>query len=238
MKMTRQEVATHLESPSTENVRSERSSHIDHSWERMNTGLMTNGAEFHPADHRLHKVLRHQSAHRSACPENVSKWSASIGMTYSDLGYCFFFFRAGFFSLSVLWWVSWKTDPADSHWCRTEVLSVMQQSLASHVLFLTECLPRSFWKIPLTLQYFGTIPRRINRACFVRSKSRESPWDEVIFFLLPSIPLFFALSLFSHTRCFDWLSEPFCGTSSYLSNSPQIWGIYSNAHSGRRRSFF
>lgn len=95
MKMTRREVVTHLEYPITATVRRDSAPHIDHSWVSVNTGLMTTGTECH---RHLHKVLRHQSAHRSACPGNVSKWSASIGMTYSDLGYwllwgCFFHFR-------------------------------------------------------------------------------------------------------------------------------------------------
>lgn len=96
MKMTRREVVTHLECPS-KNVWSDSSSPIDHSWERMNAGLMTDGARFHPADHRLHKVLRHQSAHRSAYPENVSKWSVSIGMTHRVSGYWLFFGGGGCF---------------------------------------------------------------------------------------------------------------------------------------------
>lgn len=126
---------------------------------------MTNGAKFRPADHRLHKVLRHQSAHWSVCPGNVSKWSASIAMTYIVTWVIGFFLGAAFFTFGAV-----ISLVENKHCWRLLVLNGSAFSQATKPRFwfsISDRMPAAILlkKIRLILHYFSTVPWRINLAC-------------------------------------------------------------------------
>lgn len=184
MKMTRRVVVAHLESSITLNVWRDSSPHIDHSWVRMNTGLMTDSAKFRPADHHLHKVLRHPSAHWSVCPGNVSKWSASIATTYSDLGY-WLFFGVAFCTFGAV------IGHVENRHCRRLLApngSAFSQATQPHFW----CSP-SDWMPVVSRSFskkknsFSTFLWRINFACFTRqfllAKEKKLRCQGFFFFL-------------------------------------------------------